>query len=118
MSEEAAGQEAGLRVGLTVTGLVEELRTKSSEFDDVLTRAKGIGEGAHAVWGGITGRTFGSLQDKSAQHIMEIRDSLAAMADLLDDSLQGLSEGELEQLNQLRRVEGGLDDVTPTTIKI
>ncbi|AKG45870.1 hypothetical protein SXIM_44860 [Streptomyces xiamenensis] len=97
---------------------MEELRTKREEFNDLLTRAQGVGAGAHAVWGGVSGRAFGSLQDKSAEHIREICDSLEAMAALLDNSLKGLSDGELEQLNQLRRAESNLDDVTPTVIKI
>ncbi|MCU4750081.1 MULTISPECIES: WXG100 family type VII secretion target [Streptomyces] len=116
MSEEGTGGGGGVQAGLTVQDLVPDLAEASSAFETLRQKTENVRQESVAVWGGPSGQAFREAQAKAAQRLHEISSSLQVMSDLLNDSLQNLGETELEQLNQMRRVESSIDDAPATPI--
>ena len=116
MSDEVLSGGDNLRMEDDLPDLVTKLRTAQGTVNGLYTQAEAAGGALPGVWGGQAGAAAAGLQNKASDALRELRDSIGVIAELLEMSINGFNDQEMERVRELSGVESNFDNMPATRI--
>jgi uncharacterized protein YukE len=117
MSDVGPGSNDVLEVhGEELTVLVGKLRVASEALDRLHTQADSAGGMVAASWGGQAGTSAVSLQGRATGTVRELRESISAIAEILEMSINDFDEQEQERVRELSAVNTSFEEGPATSV--